>query len=168
MLPGVVFKMGLYSRGYGMCIKRYLYEYEIMEYSLIVFPPWLAKEGAKVVCWDINEDTAEDTVQNIRRRNGNYFCLPCFIWFNFSPKSTFSDKFGFGHSGRLFPKNFRCRNIRYPDFSTENLSKVRTQKSLLFMSRIFKFCENHVDLKFNKKFYPLSWNLITWIRYLCM
>jgi len=30
----------------------------------------LAKEGAKVVCWDINEETAEETVQNIRRRNG--------------------------------------------------------------------------------------------------
>jgi len=39
----------------------------------------LAKEGAKVVCWDINEDTAEETVQNIRRRNGIACSFKCNV-----------------------------------------------------------------------------------------
>jgi len=39
----------------------------------------LAKEGAKVVCWDINEETAEETVQNIRRRNGIACSFKCNV-----------------------------------------------------------------------------------------
>jgi len=39
----------------------------------------LAKEGAKVVCWDINEETSEETVQDIRRRNGIACSFKCNV-----------------------------------------------------------------------------------------
>ncbi len=39
----------------------------------------LARAGAKVVCWDIDEMTAENTAQEIRRRHGIAYSFRCDV-----------------------------------------------------------------------------------------
>lgn len=39
----------------------------------------LAREGVKVVCWDINGKTVEETAQEIRRRHGIAYAFQCDV-----------------------------------------------------------------------------------------
>lgn len=39
----------------------------------------LAREGVKVVCWDINAKTVEETAQEIRRRHGISYAFQCDV-----------------------------------------------------------------------------------------
>ena len=39
----------------------------------------LAHEGAKVVCWDINEITAEETASEIRNKGGQAWSFQCDV-----------------------------------------------------------------------------------------
>lgn len=39
----------------------------------------LAKEGVKVVCWDLNQESVNETAQEIRRRHGIAYAFQCDV-----------------------------------------------------------------------------------------